>query len=160
MEHRNIFSEWFDQFLSPWKHLSFVGFFIGFVIIIGCVGIYSPIYHTIVDENYSSWNIVENILTYSIALIMPACVTLILNSFSRTDQKVSLIVYTILLFVLLPLVLCFVSYLSHNAIPAIICFVLSLIAWVLANHDNSGLLDASYEKNIKTNVENNSKGWE
>lgn len=159
MEHRSIFSEWLEQFLSPWKHLSFVGFFFGFVILIGCVGIYPPIYRSFMEENYSSWSIIENVLTYSIALIMPACVTLILNSFSRTEQKVSLIVYTILLFIVLPLALCLVSYLSHNAIPAIICFVLSLIVWILANHDNSGLLDASYEKNIKENVENNSKNW-
>lgn len=155
--------EWWEQFLSPWKKSGFALYFVIFVIVLGCVGIYLSIYRTIVEDSYSSWNIFENILTYSIALTMPASVNLILNSFYRTDKKVSLTICTIALFVILPLVLSVFSFLLQNVmgvILSIICFLISLIVWVLANYDNSNLSDASYEKNIKSNVENNSKGWE
>ena len=93
----NIFKEWYEQFKKPWSSLSFWGYFIGFIVLVGSMGIFFSIYHFFQGTN-ESWSIVENMITYSIALTMPACV-LVFESFPKSSKKVSLIVFTLLLFV-------------------------------------------------------------
>lgn len=159
MNNKTIFEEWWGQFLSPWTHLSFTFYFFGFVVAIGGVGIYPSLFR-LLSEKGDFWGVSENVITYSIALIMPACVQVLLSVF-RTDNKVSLVLCSLLLFCVLPLV---ITWLSYTFDLPILCFVLLLLSWfvwVVANHDNADLFDETFNEKVrKESKKNHGKKWD
>ena len=157
---KNICVEFYHRFKRPWC-FSFSWHFIAYILVIGGAGIIlSLVNHYWIK--LSSWPIIDNIITYSLALAIPST-TAILQSFNETNKKVSLIEVTNTLFIVLPLVLAIITYLSKSKLWAItcasLCLALAWIAWVLANYDNDKLNDKSFDKNLRENVNNYEQNW-
>lgn len=147
MENQSIFHEWWEQFKSPWRSSSFQWYFWGVVVAIGCVGIYPSIYRLCVDTA-TFFDVAESIITYSIALIMPSCIPILLSIY-KTDKKVSLVVCSILCYVIMPIALAIITYLSDCLIFVLPLLFISWFTWIVANHDNVDLRDETYNDKIK-----------
>lgn len=157
---RNIFIEWFNNLREPWKDYVFTGYFVGFVVLVGLVGVYPSIIEYInndSDSNHSFWPVIQNILTYSIALAIPAAVS-ILCSKNKTNKQAR-IIFTVLLFILLPIALCILEYIYKKYICAFICLFLSWIVWVIGNHGNPQYHDGQYGKSTLDNAKRMTVGW-
>ena len=158
MDNKTIIREWWGQFLSPWTHLSFTLYFLGFVVLIGGAGIYPSLYRLFSCKGLF-WEVAENIMTYSVALIMPACVQVFLSVF-RTDKKVSLVLCCLLFFCVLPLVITFLSYTFNCPYLCFTLLLLSWFVWVVANHNNADLFDETFNEKIrKESKKNHGKNW-
>lgn len=153
MKNKSIINEWWEQFLSPWKHSSFKWYFWGFVVAIGCIGIYPSLYRFILGET-TFQEVAENIITYSLALIMPACVPILL-SYYKIKQKVSLIVCSLICFVFLPIALVFLTYFFQIPLLVFPLLALAWFSWIVANHDNVDLIDETYNDKIKKETQKN-----
>ena len=147
MNHKTIFGEFIGQFLSPWRYLSFNIYFWGFIVVIGGVGVYPSLYRYI-SEKVEFVDVSESIITYSIALIMPACVQIFLSVF-RTEKKVSHVLCSLLLFCLLPLAITVISYIFNFPLLCFALLLLSWFVWVVANHDNTDLFDETFNEKIR-----------
>lgn len=138
---------------KPWC-TSFTLYFIICVIRFGSVGIWLPICR---DSKINESSLIMNIITYSCALIIPACVSIIL-SMLKFKNKVSLILLAILMLCLISVTVGF-SIFKDSFLDAIICLVISLLLWVIANCDNSEMNDDKFNESIKEGTKSVSKDW-
>ena len=87
----NIFQELWYRLKMPWT-ISFTLYFLFVIIIFGGLGvILSLIYCT---DNLKL-NISSNLMTYSIALLVPACITILLQYFPKAQNRVSLVILSV-----------------------------------------------------------------
>ena len=97
-------------------------------------------------------------MTYSCSLMAPSAISLLL-SFLKYKHKVSLVLI-VFLAALLVFLLVGYSFISANPLGlAIMCVVLSLLFWILANYDNIELDDKKFNENIKKNVDKYQSNW-
>lgn len=153
MNENSIIKDWWKQFLSPWKYSSFKWYFWGFVVAIGCIGVYPSLYRFCIGT-VEMQDVAESIITYSLALIMPACVPILL-SYYKTEKKVSLIVCSLICFVFIPIALVFLTYFFQLPLLVLPLLALAWFSWIVANHDNVDLIDETYNEKIKKEVKNN-----
>ena len=77
----------------------------------------------------------------------------------KYKHKVSLVLI-VFLAALLVFLLVGYSFISANPLGlAIMCVVLSLLFWILANYDNIELDDKKFNENIKKNVDKYQSNW-
>ena len=104
--------------------------------------------------------VADNMMTYSIALSIPACITIILQYFPKVKNKVSLIVSILsLLLIDVAVIGFFLFFNSWKFIIAVISIVLAWFFWVIANSDNKYLDDKSYNQTIEEDLLKHGKGW-
>ena len=149
----NIYSELYHRFKKPWCN-SFVLYFLFVVIVLGGTGIWLPLFKT---EPFSIEEFAINIIAYSCALIVPAAVNIFIT---LKDYKniVSLIIITLVLFALIIFCVGY-SVFKDTLWTSIICCVLSLILWVIANSDNEQLRDDSFRQSVKDKSEKIASNW-
>ena len=156
-ESENILKELYSRFIKPWC-FSFGWHFISMIILTGGAGVIMSIVNYYV-RGTDSWNILENIISYSLALVIPSAAS-ILQTFNKTTKKVSLIEFTISIFIVIPIILSILSYFFSLYFLPLICMLLSWIAWVIANYENTDLNDDSFEEKIKKEItKNHAQDW-
>ena len=98
-----------------------------------------------------------NIITYSCALIVPAAVNIFVT-IKNYKNIVSLVIITLVL--VASVIFCVAYSVFNDALwTSIICCVLSLILWVIANSDNEQLRDDSFRQDIKDKSEKLASNW-
>lgn len=149
----NIYSELLHRFKMPWCN-SFAMYFIIVIVLFGSVGVWLPL---LKESPFSVESLAINIITYACALIIPAAVSIIL-SMKDYKNKISLVLFIV---AILLAVAFFVGYsvFKGNLCTSIICCILSLLFWVIANCDNEQLSDDKYNKSIKSNSNKLSENW-
>ena len=156
----NIFQEYWQRFKTPWcTAFSLYLFFV--IIILGGLGVLFSIFTRIeISDPVESFNmkqhmISSNLSTYSIALLIPAVISVLL-SFYEINNKVSSIILSVIV-VILGVALLFFSTNkeSYSIYTAAISFLLALFFWVIANYDNKLLNDVAFEKVIKKDMKQN-----
>lgn len=152
----NIVEELWHRLCKPWC-TSFTLHFVLMVVIIGGLGIILSVFDYFMRDS-QAWNITENIISYSLALVIPSTIP-ILQSSNKTNKKVSLIEVTIFFFILIPLGISIVSYVFRLSILPIICMVISWCVWIIANYENGDLNDSSFEEKIKKETRKHGKDW-
>ena len=107
------------------------------------------------------YHVADNMMTYSIALSIPACITIILQYFPKAENQVSLIIsiISLLLIEVVVIVLFVVINSDWKFHIAVLGIVLSWIFWTIANSDNKYLDDKSYRQTIKDDLEKHGKDW-
>ena len=150
---KNIFQELWDRFKKPWN-ISFRLYFIFVIIIFGGLGvILSLIYCT---DNLKL-NISSNLMTYSIALLVPACITILLQYLPKAQNKVSLVILIVAALVIEGFIIHW-SY-SGAIIASILSTILAWVFWVIANADEIYMNDQSYDNKIKEDIKEHAKNW-
>lgn len=156
----NIFQEYWEQFKKPWC-IAFSLYLVFVIVILGGLGvifsIFSPleINDPVECSNMRLHMISSNLSTYSIALLIPAVISVLL-SFYKLKNKVSSILLSVISILLSGALVFFSTNKERYSIyVAIFSFLLALFFWVIANHDNDYLNDAAFEKVIKNDMKQN-----
>lgn len=156
----NFFAECWERFKKPWCN-SFSAYFIFIIVLFSAGGIFFSMFSNI-DAEKRIFSVASNMSTYFIALIIPAVIDIFL-SFGQLKNKVSFIIYMIVILVISGILLWLSNSIANNSvlIPAFIGILLSWFFWVIANSDNDNLNDYSYDKKIKDEVAKNHGGkWD
>lgn len=156
----DFFAECWERFKKPWCN-SFTAYFVFIIVFFSAGGIIFSLFSSLEAEEKIS-SIASNMSTYFIAIIIPAVINIFL-SFFKLRNKVSFIIYMIVILVLSGILLWLSNTLNMNfvLIPAIVGILLSWFFWVIANSDNDNLSDYSFDKKIKDEVERNHGGsWD
>ena len=149
----NIFTELLNRFVKPWRKWSFVLYFVLIILLFGGMGVIVSIVDGIKSKTIEG--IVSNIMTYSLALLVPACITIILQLFISAKNKVSLVIISFVGVSIISLVAW-----THNIYVAVGCIVLAWFFWVVANSDNVFLDDKAFEEKIKKEMGQHGKDWD
>jgi drug/metabolite transporter (DMT)-like permease len=97
--------------------------------------------------------------TYSIALFVPAFISIVVPPMFDYKHKLSWIVLIFfVLFVEIVLVV-WSENVNNCLLPAILSTILSWVFWVIANSENPLLIDESYDRIIKNGEAKHGKGW-
>jgi len=154
----NIFKELYDRLIKPWKKIGFTLYFLLVVVIFGGIGVIMSFFFA---GNTNDSGFVSNLMTYSIALSIPACITILLQYFPRATNKVSLVLLSISLLIIQVIVIFIFYFIDYGQLlVAILSTILSWIFWVIANSDNAYLDDKTYSQTIKDDVErSHGQGW-
>ena len=166
----SISREIWHAFLRPWKAPSFILYFVFMVIGFGGIGVFLSIFQ------YFSFNerhrecaqiicqitrtaIAQNMMTYSIAILVPAALSLFLHLIiPKAKHKVSHSILTITILICVILVVCF-TFLNGNIWVACGAVVISWIFWVISNSENESIKDDSYNTMIQNEVKKHGKDW-
>lgn len=156
----SVFQELLNRFKNPWHKKSFVLYFILVIVLLSGLGWIFQLFFHFHEENL--WqNVIENMMTYSISLLAPAFISILLKYFHESNYKVSLIIITVFLLVTEGFIISF-SY-DGISIGSIICVGISVLValflWVVANSDNALLDDEAYDENIYKKVNEHGKNW-
>ncbi|MCI1741549.1 MAG: hypothetical protein LKI18_04110 [Prevotella sp.] len=153
-EDGNIFQELLGRFKEPWCP-SFVMYLILIIIGLGGIGIWLPL----LKDGYSLTSLITNIVSYSCALIAPAMLSIILSIIS-TKHKVSLALVIIGMVVFVSSAVLYTVF-RNSIVTAMLCALLAIVAWIIANYDNPELNDTKFNisENIKKNSQKFSKNW-
>ena len=149
----NIIYELLHRIKNPWCW-SFTLYFIIVIIIFGGIGVWLPIWK---EGQIKVASLAINMITYSCALIVPAVVSIML-SMRNYKNKVSLVLFVSLVLLVVAITVgC--SVFAESLLAAIVCLVLSLLFWVIANYDNVELNDGKYNESIKAKSQQLSSNW-
>lgn len=152
MTEPNIYSELKERFLRPWAILSFKLYFFIIIILFGGMGVIVSIYKAFRENNWDG--IPLNLMSYSLALLVPACIAIFLQYLPTAKNKVSLVILSITVLVVTSLMA-----FTENLIAAVICTLLAWFFWIIANSDNTYLDDNAYDKGIKQDLDEHGKNW-
>lgn len=147
----NIFTELKERIIKPWT-TSFTLYFILIIVIFGGMGVIATIIESISNNDWNGFPL--TLMTYSLAILVPAGITIILRYFLQAKNKVSLVLVCI--FGLVVTALC--AYVK-SIICASLFVILAWLFWVIANADNIELNDNAYNENIKKDLEGHGKDW-
>ena len=79
-------------------------------------------------------------------------------SMRNYKNKVSLVLFVLLVLLVVAITVgC--SVFAESLLAAIVCLVLSLLFWVIANYDNVELNDGKYNESIKAKSQQLSSNW-
>lgn len=147
----DFFTECWVRFKKPWCN-SFSAYFIFIIVLFSAGGVFFALFSS-TETNIKIYSIASNMSTYFIALIIPAVIDIFL-SFGKLRNKVSFIIYMIVILVLCGILLWLSNTVNNYfvLIPAIIGILLSWFFWVIANSDNDNLSDYSYDQKIKDEI--------
>lgn len=149
----NILLELYSRFKTPWC-TSFVLYFVLVVVLFGGTGVWLPIMK---DGSSGMQSLSMNLLTYSCAIIVPAWISVILSMLDYKN-KVSLILFVVSSLIFVVFAVGEAVY-NDNLICSVICCVLALFFWVVANYNNTELSDDKFNESIKSKVESLSDKW-
>lgn len=151
MNSFNIFKELKEKFMKPWK-VSFVLYFVFIIILFGGMGVIVALVNAFKSGKWDG--IPLSLMTYSLALLVPACITILLQYLPLAKNKVSLVILSIAILVVTSLMAFFNSF-----VIAIICIFLAWFFWIIANSENEYLDDDAYDKSIKQDLVEHGKDW-
>ena len=145
---KNIFMEFWQLFLKPWHSGSFVAYFVIVIILIsGCGVILSLVQSKFAIDN----NVVSNLFTYSVALLVPIIIRII-QMIMRFDKKVSMILTMVVVAILEILLMIWIGFDNTAIMPAIISTLVAWFFWVIVNSDNDYLFDDAFDKILKNDI--------
>jgi hypothetical protein len=154
----NIFQEYKQRLLAPWC-VAFVLYLLFIIVVFGGSGVLYAMWSH-VEKPTNIGYIASNLSTYSIALLVPAVITIML-SFHKTKNKVSSAIILVVILILNGFLLHFSNaHQQYSIWTAIITVLFAWFFWIIANYDNEYLNDASFEKIIKKGVDNHNKDGE
>ena len=126
------------------------------IILFGGIGIWLSIIRG--GQNLLS-NVSDNMFTYSIALFVPAFISIVLPPMRNYKHRLSWIV-VIFLMLFIEVVLVIWSERTNGCLlPAIISTLFSWVFWVIANSENEALADESYDNIIKKGETKHAQSW-
>lgn len=152
----NLLQELLSRLTKPWRKSGFGFYFVVVVILFGGIGIWLSIYRG--GENVLS-NVSDNMFTYSIALFVPAFISIVLPPMFNLKHKLSWVVLIFLMLFVEIVLVVWSERMKDCILPAIISTLLSWAFWVIANCDNPSLWDKSYDKTIKDGEAKHGQGW-
>lgn len=157
--NKRFTEEQYERFKMPWKNTAFVSYFIWIVFLFGGLGIISTLISELSSNDPHSYIIAQSIATTSVALTAASLIELNLSFNIRNIP--SLIINTVACFGLTILLLFFTFKLKSclSFIPAILCYLISILIWILANADNQKLSDETYYKIMYQGANELSKDW-
>ena len=159
MDNTSFLKEIWSRFKTPWSVSSFRLYFLFVIVVFGGTGIWISIF-----QGGSINLIADNMMTYAIALAVPASISILLWYFPKANHQVSLIVCLIssliLEVVLIGLFLFAQGYDVWRFIIATTVIVLSWFFWIIANSDNKYLDDNSYSQTIQKELEKHGANWD
>ena len=154
--NENLFHELIRRLTKPWRKSGFGLYFAVVIILFGGIGIWLSVFRG--GENVLS-NVSDNMFTYSIALFVPAFISIVLPPMLTFKHRLSWIVLIFLmLFVEIVLVI-WSEQVKDCIVPAIISTLLSWMFWVIANSENNMLADESYDNIIKSEEAKHGQSW-
>lgn len=149
----NIFQEYKQRLLAPWC-IAFELYLFCVIIGFGGSGVLYAIFSDVENPTKIGY-IASNLSTYAIALLVPAVITIML-SFNKTKNKVSSAILLVVILILNGFLLHFSNtHQQYSIWTAIISVSFAWVFWIIANHDNEYLNDASFELMIKRDMKQN-----
>ncbi len=149
----NIFQEYKQRLLAPWR-IAFVLYLLFVIIAFGGSGVLYALCSNIENPTKIGF-VASNLSTYSIALLVPAVITLML-SLNKTKNKVSSVIISVVILILNAFLLHFSNaHQQYSIWTAIISVLFAWIFWIIANYDNAYLDDAAFERVIKNDMKQN-----
>lgn len=145
---KNIFKEFWQLFLKPWHSGSFIAYFVIVIILISGCGVILPLVQSKFTINS---NVVSNLFTYSVALLVPIVIRII-QMIMRFDKKVSMILTMVVVAILEILLMIWIVRKNDAILPAIISTIVAWFFWVVVNSDNNYLFDDNFDNIIKNDV--------
>ena len=91
-DFKTIFHELAYKFKKPWTELSFVLYFIIVIVVFGGLGVILFFFQEPIDQSNTNLCTSQNLLTYSIALLVPAFVSMLAEYLPKSKKKFSLII--------------------------------------------------------------------
>lgn len=146
----NIFEEYWLRLKKPWC-VAFALYLIVVVIVFGGFGVILSVFSGNFESDQKLLHVASNLSTFSVALLVPAIISILL-SFLQLQNKVSAILLCILSLFISGTLLYFSHYTNGKIALglSIVNAFLALFYWIVANHDNELLNDASYAQMITT----------
>lgn len=145
---KNIFKEFWQLFLKPWHSGSFIAYFVIVIVLIsGCGVILSLVQSKFAIDN----NVVSNLFTYSVALLVPIIIRII-QMIMCFDKKVSMILTMVVVAILEILLMIWIGFDNTAIMPAIISTLVAWFFWVVVNSDNDYLFDDAFDKILKNDI--------
>ncbi len=149
----HIFREIWQRLKKPWS-IGFILYFFLVIILLGGLGVILPLLYGSQDLQ----NLSGNLITYSIALLAPAFITIFLQFLPKAQNKVSLVILSVFVLVLEGFIIHW-AY-SGALIASIFSTLLSLCVWIIASAEDKYLDDQAYNNNIKKGLEDHGKNWD
>lgn len=144
----NIFKEFWQLFLKPWKSGSFIAYFVIVIVLISGCGVILALVQSNFKVNSS---VVSNLFTYSVALLVPIIIRII-QMIMRFDKKFSLILTMVVVATIEILLILWVGFNNTALTPAIISTIIAWFFWVVVNFDNDYLFDDAFDKILKKDI--------
>ncbi len=152
----NLLRELFNRLTKPWTKSGFGIYFAVVIILFGGIGIWLSIYRG--GDNVWS-NVSDNMFTYSIALFVPAFISIVLPPMINFKHKLSWVVMIFLMLFVEIILVIWSERMKDCIIPAVISTLFSWMFWVIANSENASLWDKSYDNIIKDGEAKHGHGW-
>lgn len=144
----NIFKEFWQLFLKPWKSGSFIAYFVIVIVLISGCGV---ILALVQNKFKVDSSVVSNLFTYSVALLVPIIIRII-QMIMRFDKKFSLILTMVVVATIEILLILWVGFNNTALTPAIISTIIAWFFGVVVNSDNDYLFDDAFDKILKKDI--------
>lgn len=155
---KTVFHELMYKFKKPWTELSFILYFILVIVLFGGLGVILFFFQEPIDKSNTYLCTSQNLLTYSIALLVPAFVSMLAQGLPNSKKKLSLIIISVTVLVIEGFVVCW-CYFSGALLASIISTLLAWFFWVVVNYDNIYLKDETYDNSVRKGASKLSKNW-
>lgn len=152
----NLWRELFNRLTRPWSKSGFGLYFVVVIILFGGIGIWLSIFRG--GDDVMS-NVSDNMFTYSIALFVPAFISIVLPPMLDFKHKLSWVVMIFLMLFIEVVLVIWSENVKGCLFPAIISTLFSWVFWVIANCENPSLWDRSYDNIIKEGEAKHGQGW-
>ena len=152
---KTVFHELIYKFKKPWNEVSFVLYFIFVIGIFGGLGVILLFFQ---ETDNILLDISRNLLTYSIALLVPALISMLAQQLPSSKKKLSLIIIIVTILVLEGIMV-YWCYFSDALLASIISTLLAWFFWVVVNSDNIYLKDKTYDSDIRKKASKLSEHW-
>jgi len=145
---RNFFQEIGHRLTRPWNS-AFFGYFFLIVVVFAGFGVAYSIFAAIKSPLANGNIVAQNLATYFMAILASSIVDL--NISWEIENRVSFLIYSILVFVLGVFILIWTYSLDtyFAFLPAIIGCLISWLTWILANAYNEKLSDENFYNNMR-----------
>ena len=155
---KTVFHELMYKFKKPWTELSFILYFILVIVLFGGLGVILFFFQEPIDKSNTYLCTSQNLLTYSIALLVPAFVSMLAQGLPNSKKKLSLIIISVTVLVIEGFVVCW-CYFSGALLASIISTLLAWFFWVVVNYDNIYLKDETYDNSVRKGASKKKKNW-
>lgn len=157
-EFKTIFHELIYKFKKPWTESSFVLYFVVVIVLFGGLGVILFFFQEPTYQNNVYLCTSQNLLTYSIALLVPAFVSMLAQYLPSSRKKLSLIIISVAVLVIEGFMVCW-CYFSGALWASIISTLLAWFFWIVVNCDNNYLKDQTYDNDIRKGASKLSENW-
>lgn len=147
-DFKTIFHELAYKFKKPWTELSFVLYFIIVIVIFGGLGVILFFFQEPIGQSDTDLCTSQNLLTYSITLLVPAFVSMLAEYLPKSKKKFSLIIISVAVLVIEGFMVCWCYFLG-SLLASIISTLLAWFFWIVVNCDNIYLKDETYDNSVR-----------